>query len=118
MASNEPYVFISYAKADLATAEQVEAFLAAKGIRSFRDRVNIPIGKDWSVRIHRALRECDRMVLLLSRTSMPYYKEVHLEWMHFDYERKPIYPLQIEACELFYRLRVYNFIDARADWEG
>jgi hypothetical protein len=116
--ASEPYVFLSYARSDVDAAKKVEAFLLANGVRVFRDERDIRVGEDWMVRVDGALRECDRMVLLLSKTSMPYRKEVHLEWTSFDLERKPIYPLQIEACELFYRLRVYNFIDARADWEG
>lgn len=113
-AEGELYVFISYARADRDVAEKVEEFLTAAGIRVFRDTSDVRVGEDWIVRIDRALRECQRMVLLLSRSSMPYRKEVHLEWVAFDREQKPIYPLYLEDCELLYRLRVYNYIDARS----
>ncbi len=112
-AEAELYVFISYARKDQAAAEKVEAFLTAAGVRVFRDTSDIRAGDDWIVRIDQALRECQRMVLLLSSSSMPYRKEVHLEWVYFDRERKPIYPLYLEDCDLLYRLRVYNYIDAR-----
>lgn len=57
-------------------------------------------------------------MLLLSASSMPYRKEVHREWFFFDQERKPIYPLYLEACKLHSRMYAYNYIDARSDLQG
>ncbi|MCK6576931.1 MAG: SUMF1/EgtB/PvdO family nonheme iron enzyme [Anaerolineae bacterium] len=109
------YVFISYARPDQAVAEKVEAFLKAAGVRVFRDTSEIREGANWDMTIEAALRDCGRMVLLLSAASMPYRKEVHREWFYFDQMRKPIYPLYIQACDLHSRLYAYNYIDARAD---
>ncbi len=108
-------VFISYARQDVAVAEQVEAFLRAAGVRVFRDRKDIHSGDNWPHVIEQELRQCQRMVLLLSGHSMPYHKESYLEWFFFDGERKPIHPLLIQSCDLFYRLRVYHHLDARKD---
>lgn len=117
--SNEgkPDVFISYAKADNAIAENVEAFLNSAGIRVFRD-THIPAGGNWDAAIEEALQECQRMVLLLSSSSMPLRKEVHREWFYFDQKAKPIHPLYIQDCELHSRMRAYNYIDARRDLKG
>jgi formylglycine-generating enzyme required for sulfatase activity len=112
---DEPYVFISYARPDQAIAEQVEAFLIAAGVSVFRDASDIRAGDNWDLSIEKALRECQRMVLLLSPASMPYRKEVHREWFYFDQNRKPIYPLQIKDCDLHSRFYAYNFMDARGD---
>ena len=106
------YIFISYAREDVAVAEKVEAFLTEHGFRIFRD-TQIPHGADWDKAIGDALRACDRMVLLLSSHSMPERKEVKHEWFYFDQIRKPIYPLYIEDCELHPRFYSYNYIDAR-----
>src|SRR5262249_52473841 len=70
-AEGELYVFISYARPDQAVAEQVEAFLTAAGIRVFFAPKSIGAGDNWIKSIDRALRECHRMVLLLSPHSMP-----------------------------------------------
>jgi formylglycine-generating enzyme required for sulfatase activity len=113
----ELYVFISYAQPDRAVAEKVEAFLTAAGVRVFRD-THIPPGANWDMTIDHALRKCQRMVLLLSSSSMPHRKEVHREWFYFDQERKPILPLYIQDCELHTRLRAYNRIDARGDLQS
>ncbi len=71
----ELYVFISYARPDMAAAEAVEAALTAGGFRVFRDVRDIRAGDNWDLTIERALGECQRMVLLLSSASMPDRKE-------------------------------------------
>ena len=112
------YLFISYARPDQAIAEKIEAFLNAAGVRVFRDTSDIGAGDNWDMTIEQALRECHRMVLVLSASSMPYRKEVHREWFYFDQQRKPIYPLYVETCELHTRLFAYNYVDARQDLQG
>jgi len=107
-------VFISYARPDAAVADEVEACLTAAGMRFFRDQ-QMPSSANWDEEIEKALRECQRMVLLLSRSSMPFRKEVHREWFYFDQKRKPIHPLLIEDCEPHSRFFAYNHIDARHD---
>lgn len=113
-AKDELYVFISYAREDAAVAKIVEEFLTATGIRIFRD-TQILSSEDWDMTIERALRECQRMVLLLSPSSMPDRKEVRREWFHFNKTGKPIHPLYIQNCELHTRLSTTNYIDARND---
>ncbi len=113
--SDPLYIFISYARPQQAIAEQVEAAMRGAGLRIFRDTSDIRSGAHWDMTIEKALHEADRMVLLLSSASMPYRKEVHREWFFFDQERKPIYPLYVEDCELHSRMYVYNYIDARTD---
>lgn len=112
------YVFISYARPDQTVAEKVEAYLQAAGVRVFRDTSDIREGANWDMTIENALRDCGRMVLLLSAASMPFRKEVHREWFYFDQKRKPIYPLYIADCDLHSRLYAYNYIDARTDLQG
>lgn len=107
------YVFISYARPNQTIAEQVEAYLQTAGVKVFRDASDIRKGADWDMTIEKALNDCDRMVLLLSDSSMPYRKEVHREWFFFDQERKPIYPLYVEKCKLHSRMYAYNYIDAQ-----
>ncbi len=115
MQEDSPYVFISYARPDQAVAEQVERRLRNEGVRVFRDTSEIREGANWDMTIELALRECTRMVVLLSQASMPYRKEVHREWFYFDQERKPLYPLYVEDCDRHTRFYAYNYIDARAD---
>ena len=110
-----PYVFISYARPQQAQAAALEKFLNDCGLRTFRDVTDIPSAANWDMKIEEALRNTDRMVLLLSAASMPYRKEVHREWFYFDQNQKPIHPLYVEKCDLNSRLYSYNYIDARDD---
>jgi nucleotide-binding universal stress UspA family protein len=109
------YVFISYARPEQALAEKIEAYLKAAGVRVFRDSSEIREGANWDMTIETALNECQRMVLLLSASSMPFRKEVHREWFFFDQKAKPIYPLYVADCNLHSRLYSYNYIDVRKD---
>ncbi len=113
IAETAPYIFISYARPNQQAAEQVEAYLTQANFRVFRDTCDIHSGDNWDMTIEQALRETDRMVLLLSSTSMPYRKEVHREWFFYDQQGKPIHPLYLDKCELHSRLYAYNYIDAR-----
>lgn len=118
LAAGELYVFISYAREDQAIAEQVEAFLKAAGVRVFRDTSDIRAGANWNQAIEKALRECQRMVLLLSANSMPEREEVEREWFYFSRAPKLIYPLYIRDCHLNSRFVGVNYIDARGDLQG
>jgi len=111
-------VFISYARPEQALAEKIEKYLQAAGVRVFRDTSEIREGANWDMTIEKALQECQRMILLLSASSMPYRKEVHREWFFFDQKRKPIYPLYVEKCELHSRIYAYNYIDVRDDLQA
>jgi formylglycine-generating enzyme required for sulfatase activity len=111
-------IFISYARPEQSIAEQVEKVLRHAGFDVFRDTSDIRSGDDWDAVIEAALRDCDRMVLLLSKASMPERKEVKCEWFYFDQKKKPIYPLYIEDCDLHSRFISYNYIDCRTDLQG
>src|SRR5262249_43509406 len=112
--TSSPYVFISYAHvdADSVAAEKIESFLTSSAVRVFRD-THIPSSANWDMTIEQALRECDRMVLLLSPASMPQRRETHREWFYFDQMRKPVHPIYIRECTFHSRMYAYNYIDAR-----
>ncbi len=111
------YIFISYARPDEAVAEEVEAVLTAAGARVFRDRSDIGAGANWDLSIEQALEKCERMVLLLSPSSMN-SKEVYNEWFPFDQKGKTIYPLYLRDCDLHRRFYAIHYIDARSDLPG
>lgn len=70
--------------------------------------------------IEQALKDCSRMVLLLSSFSMPFKQEVHREWFYFARKNKPIHSLlieRIEGWELHSRFESGNYIPAHDDLE-
>jgi len=107
----ELYVFLSFAGEDRPKAEQVHAFLTEAGIRVFYDR-RMRSDANWDLTIEQGLKDCSRMVLLLSSSSMPKKPEVYREWFYFASEKKPIHSLLLEDCELHSRFKFQNYIDA------
>ena len=113
----ELYVFLSFAGEDRHVAEQVLAFLTDAGVRVFYDR-NMRSDANWDMDIEQALKDCSRMVLLLSASSMPEKQEVYREWFSFVSDKKPIHSLLLEECKLHSRFKFRNYIDARTDLPG
>lgn len=111
---SDAYVFISYAHPDEEIAKIIESYLVDAGLKVFRDVTNIQPGDNWDLAIEQALDDCDVMVLLLSKHSMPNRKEVYREWIHFEQNRKYLIPIFLEDCELPGRLKRINYIDARS----
>lgn len=111
------YVFLSFAGEDRYIAEQVLAFLTKAGVRVFYDK-QMRSDANWDMAIEQALKDCSRMVLLLSSSSMPFKQEVHREWFPFHRKDKPIHSLLLEECELHSRFESLNYIDARANLES
>lgn len=115
--AEEHYIFMSYAHADKAVADVVEKYIEKAGFSLFRD-IHMPSGVDWNMTIEDALTKADRMVLLLSASSMPYRKEVYREWFAFDQMGKRLHPLYIQDCTLHSRMLSRNYLDARTDLSG
>jgi TPR repeat protein len=62
-------VFISYSRADLNFADQLDAALNAYGFECFIDRQAISGGEDWKRRLGSLISEADTVVFVLSPTS-------------------------------------------------
>ncbi|MDX2042283.1 MAG: TIR domain-containing protein [Acidobacteriota bacterium] len=115
----ELYVFLSFAGEDRHIAEQVLDFLTKARIRVFYDE-RMRSDANWDMTIEQALKDCSRMVLLLSSSSMPFKQEVHREWFYFARKNKPIHSLLIESVEgweLHSRFESGNYIPAHDDLE-
>jgi formylglycine-generating enzyme required for sulfatase activity len=115
-----PYIFISYQRDSEADAWQVHEQLERAGFRVWQDIENIRHTARWPVAIDHALRETDRIVLLLTPKSM-LSDEVFNEWFFYYSERKPIHCLMVETCKPHYQLVPFQWLDwrdpARRDWD-
>lgn len=63
------HVFISYSRADLAFADQLDAALDVCGFECTLDRQGISGGEDWKARLGSLLREAETVVFVLSPDS-------------------------------------------------
>src|SRR5215212_4226179 len=63
-------VFLSYTRADAATAETLRARLAETGLRAFLDRYALPAGQSWQPQLEAALAGCRALVILLGPSGL------------------------------------------------
>lgn len=119
-AITQPYVFISYQRDSEAEAREVHDRLIEAKFRVWQDVENIRHTARWSVAINQALRDTDRIVLLLTPTSMQ-SEEVFNEWFFFYSKRKPLHLLLLETCDIHYQLLPFQYLDwrdpAKRDWQ-
>lgn len=62
----EPYVFLSYARADSLWAERLERDLLAQGVATWRDRRDIDPSQDFTGEIERAIRGASHVLACLT----------------------------------------------------
>ncbi|MCL4880424.1 MAG: SUMF1/EgtB/PvdO family nonheme iron enzyme [Anaerolineae bacterium] len=113
-------VFISYQRQSEAAARQLYEKLADAGFTVWQDVHNIRNTARWSVEIDRALRETERLILLLTPDSMK-SEEVFNEWFFFYSQKKPLHCLMVEKCQPHYQLVPFQYLPWHdpqpADWE-
>ena len=112
------HVFISYARKDHATAEQVMAVLQQHGIPTRTD-TGISQDEDWKATLETALNESSACVLLVSPAAIKLPLVKH-EYQHFLYHGKPIYPVVIEPvplAEMPHMLRRFQMLDMATEPE-
>ena len=112
-----PFIFVSYARADVAFVEGLLADLAARGVNCWVDRRDLPPGTlDWEQALREAIHACGAVLLIAtpeSRRSRYVKAELDLAAVH----GRPIYPLWaagetwIESITL--GLSATQFVDAR-----
>ncbi|MCC0014720.1 MAG: toll/interleukin-1 receptor domain-containing protein [Rhodobiaceae bacterium] len=67
---DQPLVFISYSRRDLAFVDRLQAGLEKRGIAAFVDREAIAKGEEWWARIQQLIGEADTIVFVLSPDSV------------------------------------------------
>lgn len=107
-----PYVFISYERDSAFEADDLRARLEDLGFPVWQDVEKIRGTARWPVAINQALRETDRILLLLTPKSMQ-SDEVFNEWFFYYSEQKPIHCLLLDTCDIHYQLRPFQYLDWR-----
>jgi hypothetical protein len=105
-------VYVNFAAPDEAIAEQIAADLQKVGITCWLHEIE-PARSDWASGVHPALRDCHRMVYLLSEDAIG-VETVENAWRFFREKRKPVVIAQLRAVEPPDPLRRsprYNFAD-------
>jgi formylglycine-generating enzyme required for sulfatase activity len=112
-------IFISYQRDTEREARELHDKLTAAGFDVWQDVHHIRHTARWSVEINQALHDCERIVLLLTPTSMA-SDEVFNEWFFFYNQRKPIHCLMVEQVTPFYQLVPFQYLvwtqPEKRDW--
>ncbi len=103
-------VFFCYAREDQGFAVPLAQELKKQGIGVWLDQWDIPAEADWDKSIDQALRNCDRLLILLSPASVK-SGEVRGELREALDLGKPILPVLYRPCEIPRRLRLIQFVD-------
>lgn len=107
MKSGKPGVFISYARKDLQSAQNLEKIFQAEGIRVWRDQESIYAGEQWPKAIGQAIEKESIFLLLWSKHSTESHF-VEFEWNTALALKKTIVPVLLDNTPLPAALRAIN----------
>jgi uncharacterized protein YjbI with pentapeptide repeats len=110
--------FLSYSSKDKEFSTQLYESLIAAGVRVFWDRFDVIPGETLEGQILEAIREHDRLLIVLSKASMasPWVKrELELAWYHKRDSLLPIRLCPIEDIQQWNRAQE-NLPDMAATW--
>jgi hypothetical protein len=114
---NDPYIFVSYKRADLDRVFPVMRYLQGRGYKLWYDR-GIRGGDDWTAILEERLTSCCALLLFFSQAAID-SKYVRREVLFADSIDKRIIGIRLEATQLRYGMRLllprYQIIDQSAD---
>jgi len=92
--ANETYdVFVSYSRADLRHAREIDSVLRAKGLRSFFDRRSLALGLPWVRALEQAIRESKAAVVLVGPSGFGNTQQYERELALVRQSRDPAFPV-------------------------
>jgi hypothetical protein len=114
----EPHTcFLSYSRADEEFAVRWANDLQALGVAIWVDRFNIRPSEHWDRAIERAIRACQKMVVILSPRSVASENVADEISLAID-AGKSVIPVMIEPCSLPLRLTRRHLIDVAAGYDA
>ena len=106
-------IFISYARGDADFALQLGDHLRSAGAAIWMDQTEIRAGNRWDVAVQEALKECPRLLVILSPASVS--SQNVLDEVRYALDAgKEVIPVLYRDCELPFWLRRLQRVDVRA----
>lgn len=123
---NQPTVFISYGREDVAAARQLHADLVAAGVHPWMDELNLLPGQRWREAIKSAIEQSRFFIALLSTRTVDRRGYVHRELVDAlevldTYPEHDIYliPARLDDCRPTHRkLQDLHWVDLFPQWES
>lgn len=108
--------FVSYSRGDADFVQQLCKDLRSAGASIWLDTLDIQPGETWDQEVERALRECGRMIVVLSPRSVT--SQNVLDEVGYALSRKrPVIPALYRDCEIPFRLDRIQYADFRFDYD-
>jgi hypothetical protein len=109
--------FVSQARADSAFAQRLAADLKTNGAHVWLDQLGIRPGRQWDREVELALATTNEMLVILSPTAVD-STNVMDEVAYALEEHKVVIPVLLADCRIPFRLRSYQYIDFRSDYQA
>ena len=104
MASSSKKVFISYVQEDGAVAYEIAAGLESQGYSAWYYERDCPAGADYFEETHKAISDCEAMVIVISPRSLP-SDQITREIVRAVESSKATFPLLLEVTHDDYARR-------------
>lgn len=110
-------IFFSYSRQDSEKfALKLASDLREAGVNIWIDQLNIEVGPPWDRQIGKALKSCQRFLIILSPESME-SENVMDEVSYAKDENKEIIPILYKKCHVDFRLRRLQHVDCTTDYD-
>ena len=110
MGINSSTAFVSYSRADSDFALKLAEDLQTAGASVWLDQIELEPGKPWDIEIQRALMACNRMLVILSPTSVNSTNV--LDEVSFALKKqKTVIPVLYQDCEIPLRLHRLQYVN-------
>jgi hypothetical protein len=114
------HIFVSHASKDDEPVTRIhDALEAATGRELWVDHKDIKTGDHWQMSIDVSLRDCQSLLLIVSRNSMK-SPEVTAEWRDALLRKHPMYIAIIDDIpleDISSRLRIISMVNLHTDWD-
>jgi tetratricopeptide (TPR) repeat protein len=104
------HVFICYSRKDEDFVLKLATNLKRQGVPVWLDQWDIDSGANWNRTIEKALDECNRLLIILSPSSVE-SDEVQSEWLEVLDLKKVVVPILYQTCRMPFRLKPIQYID-------
>lgn len=108
-------IFFSYSRLDSTFALRLATDLRNAGMDIWIDRLDIRPGQPWDKEIQRALMNTDKVLVILSESSVESDNVLNEIYYALD-KRKKIIPVKITPCEIPFRLYRLHYIDFTSEY--
>jgi hypothetical protein len=103
-------IFVSYSRSDGDFALRLARDLRERDVPVWIDQIDIAVGDPWDHSVETALRECAKLLLILSPASVA--SRAVLDEVSFALDQgKPVLPVLHQPCEVPFRLRRLQHVD-------